>query len=74
MTSNSFVIIFLLDYTCIIVNNIHKHPVKCLLTEKIQNKHFDHAFFVNFCDCLHENDHLPYSLPTMVQDTSKSQR
>ena len=27
---------------------IHKHPVKCLLTEKIQNKYFDHAFFVNF--------------------------
>ena len=36
--------LFLLDYTCIIVNNIHKHPVKCLLTEKIQNKYFDHAF------------------------------
>ena len=35
-------------YTCIIVNNIHKYPVKCLLTEKIQNKYFDHAFFVNF--------------------------
>ena len=48
MTLNSFVIIFLLDYTCIIVNNICEHPLKCLLIEKIQNKYFDHAFFVNF--------------------------
>ena len=48
--------------------------MKCLLTEKFQNKYFDHAFFCQFCDCLLENDHLPYSLTTMVQDTSKSQR
>ena len=35
--STVFVIIFLLDYTCIIVNNICEHPLKCLLIEKIQN-------------------------------------
>ena len=37
VTLNSFVIIFLLDYTCIIVNNICEHPLKCLLIEKMQN-------------------------------------
>ena len=37
VTLNSFVIIFLLDYTCIIVNNICEHLPKCLLIEKIQN-------------------------------------
>ena len=37
VTFNGFVIIFLLDYTCIIVNNICEYPLKCLLIEKIQN-------------------------------------